>query len=347
MTPELYYLTLSDPYEPARPRHLAYWQWGDPANPRTVVCVHGLSRNGRDFDYIAQALSKQFRVICPDMAGRGKSSWLVRKSDYTYPLYMSDSLALLDQLKLDHVTWIGTSMGGIIGMMIAASQKNRITALGLNDVGAVVSAEGLKRILGYVGLGGAFENAAEAMATLKSILAPFNITSEVHWQHMFNISFVPLPGGRYALAYDPGINQPFRDAVSSAQGITDVDLRPVWDQITCPVLLLRGERSDILLKETAEAMSKRLQPVKFVEIKDTGHAPALLDESPVRISCQARGRRYRQFRLTHIWTCLQEVPACSRSQCHRGPDSLRWQWMAYLCALRFSYVCVGWGRLPA
>lgn len=281
--PRLNYLTLTDPYETGRPRHLAFWEWGDVANPRVLVCSHGLSRNGRDFDAVAQALSSDFRVICPDMAGRGKSDWLTNKADYTYSLYMSDSLTLLDELKLEHVTWLGTSMGGIIGMMIAAAQKNRISALGLNDIGAVVSAQGLKRILGYVGLGGTFDNAEDALKALKSIMAPFNITSEAHWQHMFAISFNNLPGGRYALAYDPGINQPFRDAVSSPQGIADVDLTPFWAQVSCPVLLLRGEKSDILPKATAEAMCKRDQPVKFFEIKDTGHAPALLEESQVRI----------------------------------------------------------------
>jgi pimeloyl-ACP methyl ester carboxylesterase len=280
---EPHYITLADPSEPARPRHLAYWQWGDAKNPRTAVCVHGLSRNGRDFDVLAQELSRHFRVICPDMAGRGKSDWLVNKSDYNYPLYLSDCLTLLDHLGGNSVTWIGTSMGGIIGMMIAATQKHRISALALNDVGAVVSADGLRRILGYVGVGSTFENADAAMAQLKSVLAPFHITSDAHWQQMFGTSFTALPGGRYAFAYDPGINQPFRDAVSSSAGISDVDLTPFWSQITCPVLLLRGERSDILSAATAQAMCQRQQPVKFFEIKDTGHAPPLLEESQIRI----------------------------------------------------------------
>lgn len=281
--PELHYLTLIDPSEHARPRHLAYWEWGNPANPRAAVCVHGLTRNGRDFDVLAQALSTRFRVICPDMAGRGKSDWLVNKADYNYPLYLADSLALLSHLKLANVTWIGTSMGGIIGMMIAATQKQLIAALALNDVGAVVSAEGLRRIIGYVGVGRTFETAEAAMAQLKSVIAPFHITSDAHWQYMFNASFTTMPGGKYAFAYDPGINQPFRDAVSAPEGIKDVDLNLFWSQVTCPVLILRGERSDILNKATAEAMTQRPQPVKLFEIKDTGHAPPLLEESQVRI----------------------------------------------------------------
>jgi pimeloyl-ACP methyl ester carboxylesterase len=284
VTPALHYLTLFDPFEPARPRHLAYYEWGDAANRHVAVCAHGLSRNGRDFDYLAKVLSPHFRVLCPDMAGRGKSDWLVNKADYSYSLYMSDCLALLHQLKLERVTWIGTSIGGIIGMMIAAEQKQHISALALNDIGAVVSAEGLRRILGYVGIGNAFfESRDAAMSYLKSVLAPFHITSEEHWRHMFEVSLTPLPGGRYALAYDPGINQPFRDAVSKTDGIADVDLTPFWKAVTCPVLLLRGERSDILPRAVAQAMCDRPQPVKLVEIMDTGHAPALLQESQIRI----------------------------------------------------------------
>lgn len=284
MLPALHYLTLTDPHEPARPRHLAYLEWGDANNPKVAVCSHGLSRNARDFDFLAQALlAKGFRVICPDMAGRGKSDWLSEKSDYTYSLYISDSLALLDTLKLSDVAWIGTSMGGIIGMMIAATQKQRISQLVLNDIGAVVSAAGLKRILGYVGVGSAFNTAEEAMAHLKSVMAPFHIMSEAHWQHMFAISYVPLPGGQYSPAYDPGINQPFRDAISKPEGIADVDLTAIWNEIACPALLLRGEKSDILPKSVAEAMCGGSKPVKLVEIKDTGHAPPLLEESQIRI----------------------------------------------------------------
>lgn len=283
MTPSLQYITLWDPHETARPRHVAYWQWGADDNPDVVVCVHGLTRNGRDFDYLAEKLSARYRVICPDMAGRGKSDWLVKKSDYSYGLYTTDSLAILDQLGLKNVTWIGTSMGGIIGMMIAATQKQRISALILNDVGATVSAQGLRRILGYVGVGSAFENKEAAMAYLKSVLAPFNITQEEHWQHMLNVSLVHLSDGRYAMAYDPSINQPFRDAVSSKEGIADVDLTAVWNQIECRALILRGEHSDILLSQTAQAMCNRSYPTKLIEIKGAGHAPALLETSQTQL----------------------------------------------------------------
>ncbi len=279
----LHTIALADPAEPARPRHLAYWQWGDAGNPDVVVCVHGLSRNGRDFDTLAQALSSRFRVICPDMAGRGKSDWLTNKMDYTYGLYAADCFALLHALALTRVSWVGTSMGGIIGMMLAATTPNLMQRMVFNDVGSVVSAEGLKRILAYVGTSSVFKDAHDAMTYLKSVMAPFGISSEEQWQTMFAASLIALPDGRFALAYDPEISKPFRDTVSAGGEVIDVDLSAFWDKITCPVLVLRGEHSDILSRPTTEHMLTRAAPTKLVEIKNAGHAPALLDATQVEM----------------------------------------------------------------
>ncbi len=274
----LHYLTLTDPGNPARPRHLAYYQWGDVENPDIIVCVHGLSRNARDFDFLAEALASRYRVIAMDMAGRGKSDWLTNKTDYNYLTYIADCCALLDGLKLEKVTWLGTSMGGIIGMMLAAQQPQRIKRMVLNDIGAVVSAQGLTRILGYVGSSVPFANAEEALSHLKSILRPFGIASEAEWQFMFEISFNRLPDGRYAFAYDPDISQPFRDAASKADAIADIDLSAAWSQVQCPVLVLRGKESDILTHETAAAMLNRPIPTTLKEFDGVGHAPALLND---------------------------------------------------------------------
>jgi len=279
----LKYLTLTDPSNPARPRHMAYYEWGDSSNPRVAVCVHGLSRNGHDFDRLAEALAPHFRVLCPDMAGRGKSDWLERKSDYNYLTYCTDVTALCEQLRLKDVAFIGTSMGGIIGMMLAAGQPGRIERLVLNDIGSIVSAAGLTRILNYVGSSGVFAGADEAMAHLKSILAPFGISSEADWQHMFAISFNPLPDGRYAFAYDPDINLPFREAVSKEGAITDVDLSAIWNAVACPALVLRGEQSDILTHATAQSMCARAIPTQLVEFKHVGHAPTLLDSEQIQV----------------------------------------------------------------
>jgi pimeloyl-ACP methyl ester carboxylesterase len=278
----LNYLTLSDPSNPARPRHLAYYEWGDAANPDVVVCVHGLSRNGRDFDSLAQALASRYRILCPDMAGRGKSDWLTSKTDYSYATYVADMFAFFNALQLKKVDWLGTSMGGIIGMMLAAQQQGHIGRLILNDIGSVVSATGLKRILSYVGSSSVFAHADEAMATLKSIIAPFGITSEAHWQYMFTASFNPLPDGRYAFAYDPDISKPLKETLNTADAITDIDLTAIWNAIQCPVLILRGAQSDILARTTALAMCQRTAPTRLVEFEGAGHAPALLDEVQIR-----------------------------------------------------------------
>jgi pimeloyl-ACP methyl ester carboxylesterase len=277
----LQYLTLADPSNPAQPRHLAYYEWGDADDPDVVLCVHGLSRNGRDFDFLAQALSARCRVVCPDMAGRGKSDWLVNKADYTYATYLADINALLAHLALDSVAWVGTSMGGILGMMLAAEQPQRIRRMVLNDVGKIVSVRGLRRIRGYVGASGQFASAEEALAYLRIIAAPFGITTEAAWRQMFAASFTELPGGRYALAYDPGISQPLREQAAMPDIVADIDLSALWNAVQCPVLLLHGKDSDILTHEVAQAMCARAIPTRLIEFDNTGHAPALLEESRI------------------------------------------------------------------
>jgi pimeloyl-ACP methyl ester carboxylesterase len=281
--PELHYLTLTEPSNPAQPRHLAYFEWGERTNTNVAVCLHGLSRNARDFDFLAKALASRYRVLCIDIAGRGRSDWFIKKSDYNYLVYLQDICALLGELKLTGVTVIGTSMGGIIGMMLAAQQKDSVSRLVLNDVGKTVSAAGLKRILGYVGTSAIFASKEEALDYLKTIIAPFGISSEAQWQHMFAASFNALPDGRYALAYDPDISRPFKEAAAKAEAVSDIDLSPIWNAVQCSVLILRGKNSDILAHETAVAMCERAAPTKLVEIEGVGHAPALLDKSQIEI----------------------------------------------------------------
>lgn len=278
------FITLPAPSQPTRMRKLAYRSWGDADNIRVVVCVHGLSRNGRDFDRLAEALAQRYRVICPDMAGRGESEWLENKAEYNYLTYCSDVLLLIAQLGVANVDWIGTSMGGIIGMMIAAQQPLLIRRMVLNDIGSVVSAEGLKRILSFVGAKTVYDNRTEAMGALKFYLAPFGITSDAEWELMFSNSFVPLPDGRFAFNYDPDITKSFREAATATGGvIADVDLSAFWALVQCPVLLLRGAESDILSKQTAVLMQKRLAPTKLVEFPGVGHAPALISGEQIRV----------------------------------------------------------------
>jgi pimeloyl-ACP methyl ester carboxylesterase len=249
---------------------LAYREWPGPAGAPTLVCVHGLTRNGRDFDTLAAALSQHYRVVCPDMPGRGASDYLVDSAQYNYGLYLNDIAALVARLDVESLDWLGTSMGGIIGMMMAATPGHPIRRLVINDVGALVGKAGLERIASYVGLDPKFDSLdalADAMA------ANFVGSDKVPRATILQIAegaSRKLPDGRYGLAYDPHIGDAFK-----ATPPQDVDLFPFWDRIACPTLALRGKVSDILSRETAEAMTQRGPKARLVEFEGIGHAPWL------------------------------------------------------------------------
>lgn len=274
------YLTVAEPSHPAIPRHLAYYEYG--SGPNVIICAHGLSRNGQDFELLAQSLSGKYRVICPDMAGRGNSDWLTDKANYNYMTYILDVLALLKQLEIPQVDWVGTSMGGIMGMMLAAQQPLLIKRLVLNDVGSVVSSEGLKRIAGYVGTSKPFATREEATVYMHSTFASFGLSSDEEWQRMFETTFKQLADGTYSVRYDPDINKPFLEAIGKGP-ITDVDLSAFWNAIFCPTLLLRGAESDILRRETAVRMQQSRPQVTLVEFPGIGHAPALFNAQQVKV----------------------------------------------------------------
>ena len=274
-------ILLPTPSNPVPLRKLAYREWGD-ANAPAVICVHGLSRLGRDFDPLAEKLSAKYRVICPDMAGRGGSDWLDDKNQYNYFTYIADISLLLAQLRITQLDWIGTSMGGIIGMMMGAQNPALIKRMVINDIGSVVSAAGLQRILTFVGSKTMFDSRAEAMDVLKTYLAPFGITQEADWQFMCDITFKPLPDGKLTFHYDPDITKPFREAATQAGTVVDVDLTAFWALLHCPILILRGSESDILSKATAQAMLNRAYPTKLVEFQNVGHAPALLSPDQIQ-----------------------------------------------------------------
>ena len=273
------YVNTCDPGSHSRLRQIAYYQFGCEDNPDKVICLHGLTRNGLDFEWLADELAKDFHVICPDMAGRGNSDWLADKSNYNYAKYISDIWALSAALSLTQVDWIGTSMGGILGMMIAYRKPDFIKRLVLNDIGAVVSAQGLLRIAGYIGKDRDFTDKADAMAYAKSIFAPFGIRSEEHWQQVFKASFIQLADGRYALAYDPGIGKPLIQSVGDE--MADIDLSGFWNQVQCPSLVLRGEHSDILSHANAKAMCESKPQAELVEWAGIGHAPSLLEPQQI------------------------------------------------------------------
>ena len=244
---------------------LAFTAWGNPhAHP--VLCVHGLTRNGRDFDVLAQALSAEFYVICPDLPGRGQSAWLPDASLYQPPNYvvaLAHLLAFIDR----PVHWIGTSLGGICGMIAAAAPGNPIVRMVLNDIGPFIPAAALAHIGTYVGAMPRFANLGEAESYFRNVHAPFGALTGAQWRHMAQTSVRNLPDGAMTLHYDPAIAAPFRSAAPQ-----DADLWPLWEAITAPMLVLRGAHSELLLPETLERMADKATTHVVAEC---GHAPAL------------------------------------------------------------------------
>jgi pimeloyl-ACP methyl ester carboxylesterase len=239
------------------------------------VCVHGLTRNGRDFDFVAQALEQDYRIICPDMPGRGQSDWLEDAKLYNYDLYCADLVALLARLQVDHVDWLGTSMGGLIGMSLAARKNSPIRRLLINDIGPFIPKAALDRIGQYVGRDPRFPDYQAVTDYIRLTYSPFGNLAESHWQHLVAISHRRLADGSYALHYDPRIAEAFLDVTGS------LDLWDRWDKITCPVTVFRGAKSDLLLAETAHEMQERGPKATLVEFADCGHAPMLMAEEQI------------------------------------------------------------------
>jgi pimeloyl-ACP methyl ester carboxylesterase len=259
---------------------VSYTEWGKPNGSPPVVCVHGLTRNSRDFDYLAAMLQRDGRyVACPDIVGRGRSDWLTDKNHYTFATYCADFTALLARLDSETFDWIGTSLGGLIGIFMAAQPNSPIRRLVLNDAGPFIPKEAPRRLLTYVGTTPKFASMEEAEQYYRNILVPYGKLNNEHWAHLTRHSVRPRAEGGYEPLYDPGIAVPMK-----AVPIADLNLWPVWDQIRCPVLVLRGAESDVLLKETAEKMKTRgPQQVDVVEFEGVGHAPPLLAAKHINV----------------------------------------------------------------
>lgn len=255
-----------------------YFTWGHPNPNRTTIAVHGLTRNAHDFDFLAQHLSKDYHVICPDIVGRGLSDWLRNKTDYGYPLYLSDMASLISRLNVDSVNWIGTSMGGIIGMMLAAQENSPIKKLVINDVGTHIPATALQRLAKYVGLNPTFSSLRDAEDYFRKTYSSFGNLTDEQWRHMTVHGVFKTKDGLYQLSYDPAIVNVF-----NVQPIVDIDLSYFWLKITCPVLLIRGKESDLLSKNTVNWMKMSKPSMKFVEFDDCGHAPHLMSTEHVQI----------------------------------------------------------------
>ena len=263
-------------------RRMAHAAWGDPAAP-VVLCVHGLTRTGRDFDPLARALAETHHVVCPDLPGRGGSDWLPDPALYAPASYVQALSHLLAALGRP-VAWVGTSLGGICGMMVAATPGHPVARLVLNDIGPHIPAAALRRIRDYIGNAPTFDGLPALERHLRAVHAPFGRLTDAQWAHLAATSARRLPDGRWTLHYDPAIATPILAAEPA-----DADLSPFWSAVRVPVLAIRGESSDLLLPETLARMAR--DGAATLTVPDAGHAPALMDEvtiGEVVRFCQAR-----------------------------------------------------------
>lgn len=282
-----YFLSLGE----AGFHRIAYTEWGDHACPHVVVCVHGLARNSRDFDFLAQALTPECRVLCMDVVGRGESDWLENKSEYTFATYQRDAASMLARAGAATVDWVGTSMGGLIGMFLAARANSPIRRLVLNDVGALVPWAALLRMKGYITRGRRFSDTGEVEAYLRQVCAPFGPLTDAQWRHLAQHSARREDGAGsspYLLRYDPAIGEGLHGHIDPEFPIGPdlmhgIDLWNIWGKIKCPVLVLRGADSEVLLKKTLNEMRERKPDLEVAEFAGVGHAPALMNEEQIGV----------------------------------------------------------------
>ena len=278
---------------------VAYTDWGDPENPHVVLCVHGLSRNCRDFDYLANALKKDCRVVCMDVVGRGESEWLEDKSGYSFSTYLSDAAALVArvttpvreglfrQAATRRLDWVGTSMGGLMGMLLAAKRGSPIGRLVMNDVGPFVPWNGLIRLKGHLGHPRGFASLRMAGLFLREACKSFGPLTEAQWDHLIQHSVRRHDDGSWHLRFDPAIGkwntQSDPELPIGPMFLRGIDLWTVWNAVQCQVLVLRGAQSEVLLEATVEEMRRRKPGTQSVEFEGVGHAPALFDAAQIDV----------------------------------------------------------------
>jgi pimeloyl-ACP methyl ester carboxylesterase len=267
---------------PAGLHTMRYTEWGDAANERVLVCVHGLTRTGRDFDRLARALSGQFRVVCPDVVGRGRSDWLRDPRLYAVPQYVSDMVTLIARLGVPRVSWVGTSMGGLIGLGLGGLVDSPIARLVLNDVGPRLDPAALERIGAYVGQPKRFASMEEAVEYNKVIAAGFGMRDDEEWREI-TASVLKRDGDGYIFHYDPAIGVPFKSMTAESVGGGERALWALYDAIAVPTLLLRGASSDLLTAATAAEMTTRGPRPALQVIAGVGHAPMLFDPAQIAL----------------------------------------------------------------
>lgn len=262
---------------------MAYWLWGDAHAEHTVVCVHGLTRQGRDFDVLAQALVARapgpIRVVCPDVVGRGMSDWLADPQGYAIPHYAADLLALLGALKVQTLDWVGTSMGGLIGMAVCAHAQSvgaTVRRLVLNDVGPVLEWESLQRIGAYLGKNMHFDSLQQAADALRIIASSFGPHTPAQWLELSRHMVKPDPAGGVCLHYDPAIALAFKSITREIATQAEAAMWGLYDAITAQTLVVRGAESDLLSRQTAQQMTQRGPKARLVEFSGVGHAPTFV-----------------------------------------------------------------------
>jgi pimeloyl-ACP methyl ester carboxylesterase len=274
---------------PAGLHRIAYKQWGDPANPRVLVCVHGVTRVGDDFDALAQDLASDYRVICPDVVGRGRSSRLALAGLYTVPQYVADMVTLIARVTNvpgsdGTVDWFGTSMGGLIGLVLASLPGNPVGKLVLNDIGPIIDPGALARIGDYIGQDLRFASFEEGAQYVRTVSASFGPHSDAEWHKLAFDVLRQDANGQWQRHYDMALAQPFKAATPETAQRDEAALWGAYDAITCPTLLVRGAESDLLSAATARMMTERGPRPQLVEIPGVGHAPTFVQAGQIAIA---------------------------------------------------------------
>jgi pimeloyl-ACP methyl ester carboxylesterase len=261
---------------------MAYKEWGDEQNPKVLVCVHGVTRVSDDFDKLAREMCPDYRVVCPDVVGRGRSDWLRDPQHYQLPQYVSDMVTLCARLDAETVHWLGTSMGGLIGMGLASLKDSPVRKLVLNDIGPTLDPTALARIGAYIGQAAKFPTFEEAARNIKEISLPFGPHSDEEWHKLASDVLRQDKDGQWIRHYDPALSIPLKAATTENTRQAEALLWMAYDAITCPTLLVHGAQSDLLSAEVAQAMTSRGPKARLVEFPGVGHAPTFVHDDQIR-----------------------------------------------------------------
>jgi pimeloyl-ACP methyl ester carboxylesterase len=269
---------------PAGLHTMAYKEWGDPSNRNVLVCVHGVTRVSDDFDRLAVALCDRYRIVCPDVVGRGRSSWLRDPKYYQLPQYVSDMVTLIARLNVDKVHWFGTSMGGLIGMGLASLQSSLLQKLVLNDIGPSLNFAAISRISGYIGQEVRLDSFDEAAGYIRSISMGFGPHTEEEWKKIALDVLRQDQQGKWIRHYDLKLAVPFQSETEESTKRAQTALWAAYDAIQCPTLVVRGAESDLLTRDTAREMTMRGPKARLVELPGVGHAPTFMHADQIAIA---------------------------------------------------------------